>query len=193
MATLLAKIRQTYPKRVQLGNNTEVSVGFMTEADADRIVAFAKQLPEDDSLFLRMDITRPDVVTRWVQNVVDGQTVTLLAEIKAELVGYVSLHLNEVDWQRHLGEIRLQIGRAYRSQGLGRALAGEIFSIARDLKLRKIIAQMTLDQPGAIATFGRMGFQREALLQDFVLDRTGKTRDVLMMTYDMTGLTDHLD
>jgi len=124
-------------------------------------------------------------VAQWAQNLKEGRTVTVLAEAPNEIVGYASLHHNEVTWQQHLGEVRIQVGSRYRSQGLGRALATEIFTIARDLKLRKLVAQMTPDQQGAIATFERLGFQPEALLHDFVIDRTGRTRDLMVMTYDV--------
>ncbi len=187
------KVQRDYPRTITLDNNTAVSLRLMTAADADRIVAFARNLPADDLLFLRMDITKSDVVAQWVQNLVAGRTVTVIAEANGEMAGYASLLHNEVTWQRHLGEIRIQVGRRYRSQGLGRALAGEIFAIARDLGLRKLMAQMTPDQKGAVATFKRLGFQMEALLQDFVIDRSGRTRDLMVMAYDVTGFTEHLD
>ena len=66
-------------------------------------------------------------------------------------------------------------------------------AIARALGLRKLMAQMTSDQKGAIATFERLGFQMEALLQDFVIDRSDRTRDLIVMAYDVTGLTEHVD
>ena len=49
---------------------------------------------------------------------------------------------------------------------------------------------MTPDQKGARATFERLGFQPEALLADFVVDREGKARDLLIMTHDLAGFTD---
>ena len=55
------------------------------------------------------------------------------------------------------------------------------------------MAQMTSDQKGAIATFKRLGFQMEALLQDFVIDRSDRTHDLIVMAYDVTGLTEHVD
>jgi ribosomal protein S18 acetylase RimI-like enzyme len=85
------------------------------------------------------------------------------------------------------------VDRRHRGQGLGRALAGEIFQIARNLGLRKMVAQMTPDQKGAIATFEHLGFQPEALLQDFVIDRGGTTHDMVVMSYDVDGLTDRVD
>jgi len=191
MSETKPKIQRDYPRTIQLDTNTEVSLRLMTPADTYRIVAFARSLPADDLLFLRMDITKLNVVAHWGQNVKEGSTMTVLAEVGSEIAGYVSLHHNEVTWQRHLGEIRIQVGPRYRSQGLGRALAGEIFTIARDLKLRKIVAQMTPDQKGAIATFERLGFRTEALLQDFVIDRTDRTRDLMVMTCDVTEPTEH--
>ena len=187
------QVQRDYPRTIALDNNTAVSLRLMTAADADRIVTFARNLPADDLLFLRMDITNPDVVAQWVQNLAAGRTVTVIAEANGAMAGYASLHHPEVTWQRHLGEIRIQVGQHYRSQGLGRILAAEIFAIARDLGLRKLMAQMTSDQKGAIATFKRLGFQMEALLQDFVIDRSDRTRDLIVMAYDVTGLTEHVD
>jgi ribosomal protein S18 acetylase RimI-like enzyme len=93
-------------------------------------------------------------------------------------------------WNRHLGEIRVNVGSEYRRRGLGRRLTDEVFAIARDMGLRKITAQMTPDQRGARATFERLGFRPEALLADFVVDREGKTRDLLIMSLDVAGFTD---
>jgi L-amino acid N-acyltransferase YncA len=185
--------RTSYPRGVVLPGGTAVALRLMTPADAERILDFARALPADDLLFLRTDITDPGVVAQWVKNLGAGRTVTVIAEANGEMAGYASLHYSEINWQRHLGEIRLQAGARFRSQGLGRALAGEIFAIARTLKLRKLVAQMTVDQRGAVATFERLGFRPEALLQDFVMDRAGRTRDLMVMAYDVEGLTDHLD
>lgn len=185
--------QRTYPRTVTLDNGAEVSLRRMTPFDADRIVTFARSLPADDLLFLRIDITKPEVVAQWVQNLEAGSTVTIIAEANGAVAGYGSLHLNEVSWQRHLGEIRIQVGSSYRSQGLGKALAGEMFALARAHGLHKMVAQMTSDQKGAIATFERLGFRTEALLQDFVIDRVGRTHDLLVMAYDVMGLTEHVN
>jgi len=187
------KHKRDYPRSITLDNDTAVSLRLMTAADADRIMAFARALPEEDLLFLRSDITDPKIVAQWVENMAAERTVTVIAEASGDLAGYASLHYNQVTWQRHLGEIRIQVGSRYRSHGLGRVLAGEVFGVARDLGLRKVVAQMTAEQKGAIATFERLGFHPEALLQDFVIDRAGRTHDRVVMSYDVEGLTDRVD
>ena len=76
------------------------------------------------------------------------------------------------------------------AQGLGRLLISHVFDMARAFTLQKLVAQMTADQPGAQAAFRRLGFVPEALLADFVVDRNGRSRDLVMMTFDVEGLTD---
>jgi L-amino acid N-acyltransferase YncA len=190
---MATRSKRELPRTVALDNNTSITLRLMTADDAGAIVAFARGLPEEDLLFLRSDITDPKVVAQWVQNLAADRTVTVVAEAAGEIAGYASLHYNQVTWQRHLGEIRIQVGWRYRSRGLGRVLADEVFGIARDLGLRKIVAQMIAEQKGAIAIFERLGFQPEALLQDFAIDRTGRTRDRVVMSYDVEGLTDRVD
>lgn len=182
-----------YPRTIKLDGGAPAVLRLMAAADAAAVVAFARALPADDLLFLRSDITDPAVVDGWVANIGAERTVTVLAEANGEIAGYASLHYNEVTWQRHVGEIRIQVGSRYRSQGLGRRLASEVFALARGRGLKKITAQMTPDQKGAIATFERLGFQPEALLQDFVMDRAGRTRDLMIMAHDVDGFTDRVN
>lgn len=184
------KSTRDYPRTVALSDGSSATLRLMTAKDGKAVLAFAQALPEDDLLFLRSDITNPDVVEQWVENIGAGRTVSVLAEVNGQMAGYASLHFTDVTWQRHVGEIRIQVGSRYRSLGLGRQLAAEVFAVAREAGLRKITAQMTPDQKGAIATFERLGFQPEALMQDFVIDRGGRTRDLIVMGHDVAGLSD---
>lgn len=163
---------------------------LMEAADRETIVTFAKNLPPNDLLFLRLDIASPEGVDEWVRNIEAGRTITVLAEANGAVGGYASVHHDEVLWTRHVGELRVIVGPEYRRRGLGRRLTDEVFAIARDIGLRKITAQMTPDQKGARATFERLGFRPEALLADFVVDREGLPRDLLIMSHDVTGFTD---
>jgi len=183
-----------YPRQVQLKGGSSAVLRLMTPADRDAILAFARALPADDLLFLRTDITDPEVVDEWVRNL-GKRTITVLAEGTSGegIAGYGSLHYNDTFWTRHLGEIRIQTSASMRGKGLGTVLAHAVFEIAHALGLRKIQASMTPDQIGARATFERLGFQMEALLSDFVIDRNGHLRDMLIMSYDVGSLSDRAD
>lgn len=179
---------RSYPREVTLKDGA-VTFRIMTPTDRDAILSFARRLPPDDLLFLRLDISTPNGIDEWIDNIKDGRTITVLAEQNGAVVGYACIHHNDAMWNRHLGEIRVNVAAEFRKQGLGRKLVDDVFAIARDIGLLKITAQMTPDQRGARMTFERLGFSPEALLADFVVDREGKTRDLLIMSHDVTGFT----
>jgi RimJ/RimL family protein N-acetyltransferase len=186
------KTSRPYPIQLKLRDGRSVTIRVMEPADLDRIVDFAKDLPADDLLFLRTDVTDRKVVKQWVDNIKDGHTITLIAEVDAEVAAYASVHLDQARWTRRVGEIRVMTSSRYRGTGLGRRLVAEVFDLARSLGLKKITAQMTTEQTAARAAFEHLGFQVEAVLSDWVEDRRGRSRDLLIMTHDVAGFSDRI-
>lgn len=187
------EISERFPHDITLDGGHRVQLRLMTGDDRDRILAFARSLPEEDLLFLRIDLTQPEVVDDWVANLASGNTTSLVAYDGEKLVGYATVHRNPAPWTRRVGEIRVNVGPDYRGKGLGRNLTSQIFDVARSLGLKKVMANMTADQPGAQAAFRRLGFMPEALLADYVEDRNGVSRDLVIMSYDIDGLTNQMD
>ncbi len=183
------EIDRAYPREFAAGDKT-ITLRLMSSDDRDAILTFAKNLPPDDLLFLRLDITQPEAVDEWVANLEAGKTQTVLAEVDGKMAGYASVHHNDALWTRHMGEIRVLVSSDFRQLGIGRRLVNEVFLVAKALGLRKLTVQMTPDQKGARATFERLGFQLEALLADYVVDHEGKPRDMLIMSLDESGFLD---
>ena len=181
-----------FPKEIKLPNGAAIMLRLMEVGDKDKILSFARSLPQDDLLFLRTDITESASVEEWIRNVESGDTATVVAEADGQLVGYASVHSDQARWTRRVGEIRVQVGAKFRGVGLGRHLAAEIFRLGQMRGLKKMAAMMTPDQAGARAAFEKLGFQVEALLQDWVVDRDGRPRDLLIMSHDLEGLSDHI-
>ena len=170
--------------KVECGDRT-YDLRRLRPGDRDDIVSLASALPEIDLQFLRSDLTDPDVVEGWIRDASTGSRFTTLAHHEGELVGYGSLNLRGLQWMSHLGEIRVIIAEGHRRSGLGRVLTQRVFDVAHDLGLLKIVAQMTREQIGARRLFERLGFSPEALLTDWVIDRSGRTRDMMIMSYDV--------
>ena len=99
-----------------------------------------------------------------------------------DIAGYASLHSDQAQWTRRVGEVRVQVGSDCRGLGLGKRLVGKIFRLSQDLGLNKMAAMMTPEQTSARAAFTELGFRVEATLQDWVVDRGGKSRDLLIMS-----------
>jgi L-amino acid N-acyltransferase YncA len=168
-----------------------VRLRLMTPADKTDMLKFARSLPQEDLLFLQTDITDPVAEEEWIANIERGTTVTLLAEPENLLAGYASLQVNPVRWTRQVGQIAINVLPEWRSRGLGEALCEELVTLARSLKLRKVVAQMVADHKSARALFERLGFHVESLLPDWVEDREGHTRDLLLMAYTVHSREHH--
>jgi L-amino acid N-acyltransferase YncA len=181
-----------YARELKLSDGRRVSLRLMEAADKQRVLSFARSLPPDDLLFLRTDITEPALIDEWIGNLEKGTTMTVLADVDGELAGYASLHLEQARWTRRVGEIRVQVAVAYRGVSLGRQLTAQIFRLGQIRGLKKMAAMMTPDQAGARAAFEKIGFSVEALLQDWVVDRKGRPRDLLIMSHDLEGLSDRV-
>jgi RimJ/RimL family protein N-acetyltransferase len=181
-------IQRTYPWTANLGG-TQLTFRLMTPEDGEAVTEFARALPAEDLMFLRTDITQPETIRNWIGYLKTGRTITVLATADSKIAGYASIHLNEALWTRHVGEMRVLVGRDYRGLGLGKRLTNEAFAIAKDLHLKKITAQMSTDQRSARQVFEHLGFRPEALLADHVMSRDGQTHDLLIMSYDVAGFS----
>lgn len=181
--------KRKYPWKTMAGD-AEVTLRLMTAADRDAMIAFGRSLPESDLLFLAVDITSENAVDDWIRRIENGHLQTILVEMNGKLVGHGSLLHEEQVWTRHLGGMILLLAPEVRGRGLGNILAGELFARAGELKLRKVMARMAAEQRGAIQVFEKLGFKPEALLADCVIDRNDRTHDLIIMSYDVTGLTE---
>ncbi len=180
-----ALIARRYPSRATLRGGREIDMRLMGSPDKARFLAFARSLSTDDLLYLPWDITDEYVVDRWLENIAEHRTTTVLAVDSGDIVGEASLVHNEAGWTDHMGEIRVTVNSQIRGQGLGRFLAEEIFAIADSIGLERISARMTHDQHSAQAVFESLGFQVVATLPGWVMDRSGRLRDLVVMAYDL--------
>jgi L-amino acid N-acyltransferase YncA len=186
-------IEQRFPKTLRLRSGKEVTLRLMNTADKQAILKFAGTLAEKDLLYLRTDITDPAVVDAWIEHLQSGNTVTLLALVEGEVVGFASVHREPARWTRRVGELRVNASPAYRGGGLGRALVAQAFELGKALGLAKLCGMLTPEQNGARVAFERLGFVVEAKISGYVEDRAGHAHDMLVMCYDLTGFHDHVD
>ena len=186
--TDVATVRRTYPWTTSV-DGVRLTFRLMEPSDRDGILGFARALPNDDLMFLRTDITEPKTVDNWVNYIKTGRSITVIAEADGKSAGYATIHTNDAIWTRHVGELRVLVGREHRGLGLGKRLTNEAFAIAKDLDLKKITAQMPTEQRGARQVFEHLGFRPEALLADHVMSRDGQTHDLLIMSYDVAGFS----
>ena len=181
-----------YPAVLNL-DGTEITLRLFERDDRDAMVAFARAQPVHDLLFLRRDITQPVVVDAWLQDIEEGFNTTVIATHDEAIVGYAGVNSDRMSWTRHVAELRVLVDASMRSKRLGRLLVEQAFAIARERDVKKMVAQMTTDQGGAIRVFTRMGFQREARLRNQVMDRDSVLHDLQIMSLDVDEFQAKID
>ncbi len=175
---------RTYPRHVRLDSG-DIEFRLMSRADEASVLAFAKELPTHDLLFLPRNISQPKVLSAWINEIERGAITSLLAVKEGNVVGCGTLVRDPLSWSPHVGEIRMVISRDVRGQGVGRALSQETFALALGAGLEKLSVQMTVDQQAAIALFEGLGFKAEALLRDHVRDVDGRTHDIVVLGHNI--------
>ena len=197
----MSENERSYPRRVTCGD-AEVEIARMTRADRDALVAFVASLPPHDLLFVPRDLRHPKVVEAWMRSLERGEVESLVARHAGAMVGCTGIISDELSWSKHVGELRVLVGPAWRGRGLGRVLIQECFARALERGLKKLVSQMTVEQHGAIAVFEQLGFRAEALLARHVADPSGKLHDLVLLSHDVAavrarnealGLTEALD
>lgn len=179
-----------YPRTLTVGSTT-VTLRLMDAADKDAILTFARALPHHDLMFLQRDITDPDEIDEWIEEIQSGEISTILAVLgDGRIGGYATVHRSRLPWSAHVAELRVLIATELRGHGLGRILTGDAFALALSEGIEKMMARMTLDQRGAIAVFEGIGFRPEALMRDHVKDRDGNTHDLLVLSHEVARYRD---
>jgi len=165
----------------------EVELRYMQQPDTDALLTFVRAVPKHDLMFLPIDITEVEGFNGWVDDMLLGLSAVILAVRDGQIVGLSSVARHEANWMRDVADLHVVVGEETRGQGIGTQLAAEGLRLAAGLGVRRVMTQMTLDQPSALRTFRPLGFVPVAVLHDQVIDTNGETYDLLLMHHEVTA------
>jgi RimJ/RimL family protein N-acetyltransferase len=174
-----------YEKEAKLKDGSRVLLRPMVAEDRERLMAFFRALPEEERIFLRHDVTDPEVIRSWADQIDYSRVFPLLALAGDRVVGDATLHRIPRGWKRHLGTVRVVVAADYHDKGLGTLLVHEIVELATEFGLEKLWAELPLTAPGALALFRKAGFSSKAVIEGLVKDLHGRNTDVVIMVCDV--------
>jgi RimJ/RimL family protein N-acetyltransferase len=177
-----------HPKTIQLKDGSKIVIRPLTKQDGPSLLKFFTEVPEDDRLFLKDDVTKKDVIDRWINGLDFNKVLPMIAEKDSDILGDATLHFGRYRWQRHMAEIRCVVARNYQKKGLGTALMRELVSVAERKNVGKIQANIMDVQISAQKAFQRLGFKKEAELKDFLMDKEGEMHNLILMVNDVAEM-----
>jgi RimJ/RimL family protein N-acetyltransferase len=98
-----------------------------------------------------------------------------------EIVADGALYLEGHGWGDNVAEIRLIVSRDWQRLGLGTLLARELFHLASQYRVDRIVARLMRPQKGAHRIMRRLGFSEEFLIPEHVRDQDGTWQDLIIM------------
>ena len=180
-------------ERFELKDTREVTIGPLQPEDLDPLLSFFRDLPDEDRVFLRMDVTDRTMVVRRLQETIEGKAHRLVARDGVRIVAYGVLELEGHGWQEHMGELRLIVALDYQRVGLGMIVARELYKLAVKEEVEVVVARMMAPQSTARRILERLGFTEEAVLKEHVRDRRGRKQDLVVMRCDLQTLLQEME
>jgi L-amino acid N-acyltransferase YncA len=177
-----------YPKKVKLKDSCEIMIRTLEKDDFENLFEFFQNLPEKDRMFLKDNVKNPETIKGWFKEFDPDKVYPLVALKDGKIVADGTLHRARHGWSKHVGEIRLVVSPQYQSKGLGMLLLDELFHVAMQKGVKKMMAQIASNQMRLISAFEKFGFIKEAVLKDHILDITGMKSDLIIMTSNIDDL-----
>ncbi len=185
MDKLVETLLSMYPKKVALGDETEVVFRPLRKEDEQPLYEFLRNLPFKDRACLKEDVGQAKTIEGWIFNLDYDKVLPIVALTNGKIVGDATLHFNPIGWTKHQGEIRVTTDVNYRVKGLGTRLAQDIIDIARKLGLELISAEVSPELQEAFFLLEKLGFKEAAVLKGFIMDLEGKESNLVLMVKDL--------
>jgi L-amino acid N-acyltransferase YncA len=163
-------------------DNDNITIRPMAPEDKDKLLDFFRRIPQEDRFYLKEDVTSPQVIQRWAENLDYSRALPLLAIMDNKIVGDGTLHHRRAGARRHIGEVRIVVDPAYRNRGVGRGLLHKLTEIALDKGLEKLMFEVVVDTEAAAKhTAQILGFVPVAVLPAHIKDYCGNAHDLMIM------------
>ncbi len=171
-----------YPKTFISKNGVPIIIRPMIKEDAKGLYEFFSGLDKEDKIFLRDDVSNPEVTKKWAENLNYDIVLPLLGIHENKIIADGTLHSSNYFWTRHVAEIRIVVAKDFRNTGIGKKIVSELFFYALKRGFKKITAQVPFYQLNTIRIFEALGFEKEAILKKHILAQGKGYSDLIIMS-----------
>ena len=169
-------------KRETLKDGTKVLIRDLHNEDLDKLMKFYRSLPDEDRVYLKVDVTKRKVVEQRMKLIETGTIFRIIALHGDEIIGDGMFEISKEEWRKHQGELRVIVARPFQRMGLGMIMMRELHSQAMKKDVDKIVVKMMKPQKGAIYICKKLGFHKETVIPNYVWDQADKPQDLVIMT-----------
>jgi len=170
-----------FPSEAALRDGRRLLIRPFTRDDTASLTSFFGQLPTETKRFAWDEITDPELVREWGENLDYSKVLPLVALDGKKIVADATLHRRDGSPLRLVGRVKWLIDPAYRGQGLGTILIHHFISIGKSNGLRHLTCMLISDlEADAVKTLEGLGFKGYTI-PGYGTDPDGNQHDMTMM------------
>ena len=177
-------------KKGKLKDGSEVLLRPMVKSDREALGTFFSRLTPSVLQYVRNDVTNPNVLDQWFNQLNYDRVFPLLAFKDDEVVANASLHRVAHGWRKHLGTIRIVVESEFHDKGLGTLMINELVDLSQEFGLEKLMVEFPLRAHGALAMFKKAGFSPRGVIEGLMKGRHGEDLDIVIMVMDVAAYAD---
>ena len=174
---MITKQELVYRQLVTLPDGGRVLLRPLTAEDRQALIDLFVPTTADDQRYMRHNVSDPEVVGRWVDELDYDKVLPLVAIINDRIVGNATLHFFEGP-ARHRAEVRIFLAKEIRRRGVGSRMLQASIELAKRRSIYMIEAQIISDQTSVIKSFQKLGFELKCVLDDYFILPDGELKDV---------------
>lgn len=174
---MVTKQELTYRQLVTLRDGGRVLLRPLVTEDRQVLLEFFTNTSPEDRQYLRHDITNPQVINRWVDELDYEQVLPIVAISGERIVGNATLHFRHGP-ERHCAEVRIYLAKEVRHRGVGTRMLQALIELARRRNIYLVEARIVSDQATVIKAFQKLGFEYKCTFEDCFMLPDGELRDV---------------
>lgn len=152
-----------------LKNSIKVKIREIEVKDASALVKYVKAISYESNNLLHEPgewrLTVPQE-RKWIeQTLASPKNLSLLAFIDDKLVAVGSIYGSELLRIKHRSSIAVSVLKEFNGIGIGKLLLSKLLEHAKDVKIKKIDAEVRYDLGNAIHLLEQAGFEKEGIIR----------------------------
>ncbi len=171
-----------------LRDGTELTIRNLSGDDFQLSYNFFMSIPEDRRKYFRSDVLDVRHIKERCQDTEKGEILRRIALMNNVIVGDTSLEVDTDSWKSGTAYLRLVIDPKQVGKGVQYVLAKDMYEIAQDKNLKKVVAKFMRPQIDLMDIYQKLGFRMEGVLPDYVHDQEGKEQDLVVMVASLDDM-----
>ena len=175
-------------KTYLLKSKETVTIRDLSRDDVLLSHEFFQSIPESKRKYFRSDVMNINHLEERCLEAEKGKVIRRIALMSGAIVADASLAIDSDSWKSGTAYLRLVIDPDHIGKGVQFVLAKDMYDVAHEKHLEKIVAKFMRPQQDLMETYQKLGFRIEGVLPDYVHDQEGKEQDMVVMIASLADL-----